>query len=162
MAQLRAEGQEVTGELLGTGADLEAARSLITERGLGKYVSAPGRVSADEVRARLAGATLVNPTVLSEGFQTTLLEVLAERGRVVTFTVPGANVLAEQGNPVVITPDRTVESLVTTLHDFLNNPPTLGDPALIDAWTWPVRAREYASIAESLLGGSTPHDPIHV
>lgn len=162
VAQLRAEGQEVTGELLGTGADLEAARSLITERGLGEYVSAPGRVSADEVRARLAGATLVNPTVLSEGFQTTLLEVLAERGRVVTFTVPGAKVLAEQGNPVVITPDRTVESLVATLYDFLNNPPTLGDPALIDAWTWPVRAREYASIAESLLGGSTPHDPTHV
>ena len=162
VAQLRAQGQEVTGELLGAGADLDAARAMIAAKGLDGVVSAPGRVSADEVRGRLAGATLVNPTVLSEGFQTTLLEALAERGRVVTFTVPGAQVLADQGNPVVITAERTLESLVSALRDFLNNPPALGDPSLIDAWTWPVRAREYASIAESLLDGHAPHSPAHL
>lgn len=151
VAQLRSAGLEVTGELLGAGADLDAARELIAARGLTDAVSAPGRVSADEVRSRLAGATLVNPTVLSEGFQTTLLETLAERGRVVTFTVPGAQVLADQGLPVVITPERTVDSLVASLRTFLENPPALGDPSLIDAWTWPVRAREYASIAQSLI-----------
>ena len=152
----------MTGELLGAGADLDAAREMIAAKGLDGVVSAPGRVSADEVRTRLTGATLVNPTVLSEGFQTTLLEALAERGRVVTFTVPGAQVLADQGNPVVITAERTLESLVSTLCDFLNNPPELGDPSLIDAWTWPVRAREYASIAESLLDGRAPHSPDHL
>lgn len=162
VAQLRAQGQEVTGELLGAGADLDAAREMIAAKGLDGVVSAPGRVSADEVRTRLTGATLVNPTVLSEGFQTTLLEALAERGRVVTFTVPGAQVLADQGNPVVITAERTLESLVSTLRDFLNNPPELGDPSLINAWTWPVRAREYASIAESLPDGRAPHSPDHL
>ena len=90
------------------------------------------------------------------------MEALAERGRVVTFTVPGAQVLADQGNPVVITAERTVESLVSALRDFLNNPPALGDPTLINAWTWPVRAREYASIAESLLDGRAPHSPAHL
>lgn len=88
----------------------------------------------------LGGSNPRQSTVLSEGFQTTLLEALAERGRVVTFTVPGAQVLADQGNPVVITAERTVESLVSALRDFLNNPPALGDPTLINAWTWPVRA----------------------
>lgn len=156
VARLREAGAQVSGELLGTGADLEAARALIARRGLTEQVCAPGRVSADEVRSRLAGATLVNPTVLSEGFQTTLLEALAERGRVVTFTVPGARVLAEQGNPVIITAERTVDSLVATLRDFLEAPPPLGEPDLIDAWTWPVRAREYAAIASSLIAGSGP------
>ena len=116
VARLSAEGVEVTGELLGAGADLEAARALIADRNLADRLCAPGRVSAQEVRSRLAGATLVNPTVLSEGFQTTLLEALAERGRVVTFTVPGAKLLAEQGHPVVITKERNVESLVDSLR----------------------------------------------
>ena len=151
VARLNGEGVEVTGELLGAGADLEAARALIADRNLADRLCAPGRVSAQEVRSRLAGATLVNPTVLSEGFQTTLLEALAERGRVVTFTVPGAKLLAEQGHPVVITEERNLESLVNSLRSYLREPAPLAQPDLIDAWTWPVRAREYARIASMLL-----------
>ena len=156
VARLNAEGVEVTGELLGAGADLEAARALIADRNLADRLCAPGRVSAQEVRSRLAGATLVNPTVLSEGFQTTLLEALAERGRVVTFTVPGARLLAEQGHPVVITEERNLESLVNSLRSYLRDPAPLAQPDLIDAWTWPVRAREYARIASTLLSEENP------
>lgn len=156
VARLNGEGVEVTGELLGAGADLEAARALIADRNLADRLCAPGRVSAQEVRSRLAGATLVNPTVLSEGFQTTLLEALAERGRVVTFTVPGARLLAEQGHPVVITEERNLESLVDSLRSYLREPAPLAQPDLIDAWTWPVRAREYARIASTLLSEENP------
>ena len=41
VAQLRAQGQEVTGELLGAGADLDAAREMITAKGLDGVVLHP-------------------------------------------------------------------------------------------------------------------------
>lgn len=148
---LRDRGVEVTGELLGAGPDLEAARQAVREKGLEAVVAVRGRVSPDEVREALAGATLVNPTVLSEGFQTTLLEALAERGRVVTFDVPGAELLRDRGFPVSICADRTEDRLVESLVEFLEDPPALADPSLIDEWTWTNRAEEYARIASDVV-----------
>ncbi|MDC4232645.1 glycosyltransferase family 4 protein [Actinomyces sp. B33] len=151
VAALRARGHEVDGEVLGAGPCLEDARALRASLGLDGAVDLRGRVSADEVRRSLAGATLVNPTVLSEGFQTTLLEALAEQGRVVTYVVPGAELLRDAGAPIVICPEKTRESLVESLEGMLAVP---GEPApaeLIDEWTWPVRSREYARIAEEVV-----------
>lgn len=151
VAELRQLGYEVTGELLGDGADLEQAHERIQELGLAGTVAARGRVDQAEVRQALRGATLVNPTVLSEGFQTTLLEAIAERGRVVTFQVPGAELLREQGAPVSICEQPTAQALADAIRDALKAPLPLADPALINAWTWPARAREYAKIAEQVV-----------
>lgn len=148
---LRQQGYEVTGELLGDGADLEQARERIQELGLTGTVVARGRVDQEKVREALRGATLVNPTVLSEGFQTTLLEAIAERGRVVTFQVPGAELLREQGAPVSICEQPTAQALAYAIREALEAPLPLADLSLIDAWTWPARAREYAEIAEQVL-----------
>lgn len=157
IAQLRTRGREVDGELLGGGAQLEEARRRVNELGLGGVVDVPGRVSPGDVRARLSGATLVNPTVLAEGFQTTLLEALFEGGRVVTFSVPGARLLHEQGAPIAICPHRTTESLVETLDAFVADPPPQADPSTMEPWTWPVRAREYAVIAQRVIDATPKH-----
>lgn len=151
VAAVRAQGLEFTGELLGDGADLEEARTRIEELGLGDAIQAHGRVSQDEVRLALRGATLVNPTVLSEGFQTTLLEAIAERGRVVTFEVPGAGLLHDQGAPVSICSEPTTEALAAAIQACVEEPLPLADPSMIDAWTWPARAREYAAIAAEVV-----------
>ena len=151
VAALRARGHEVDGEILGAGPMLETARALRDELGLGGVVELRGRVPADEVRRCLTGATLVNPTVLSEGFQTTLLEALAERGRIVTYIVPGAELLRESGAPVVICREKNCGSLIEALEGVLAAP---GQPASADfvtEWTWPVRAREYANIAQEVV-----------
>ena len=73
-----------------------------------------------------------------------------------TFTVPGARLLAQQGHPVVITEERNLESLVDSLRSYLREPAPLAQPDLIDAWTWPVRAREYARLASTLLSEENP------
>ncbi|WP_172192241.1 glycosyltransferase family 4 protein [Actinomyces faecalis] len=151
VAALRRSGLEVDGELLGDGADLALARRQAAELGLGSVVDIPGRVPAAQVRKRLDGATLVNPTVLSEGFQTTILEAIAEGGRVVTFEVPGAQLLREAGAPVAICPERTGESLTSTLRELLVSPPKPAAPELITPWTWPVRARQYSQIVHDVL-----------
>lgn len=151
VAALRERGHEVDGEILGAGAMLEDARALRDELGLEGVVELRGRVPADEVRRCLAGATLVNPTVLSEGFQTTLLEALAERGRVVTYIVPGAELLRESGAPVVICRSRTHESLTEALEEFLAAPGRPAPADLITEWTWPVRSRQYAELAQEVV-----------
>lgn len=153
IAALRRSGLGVDGELLGGGAQLEAARRRAEELGLGGVVSIPGRVSAQQVRASLDGATLVNPTVLSEGFQTTLLEAIAEGGRVVTFEVPGAQLLRESGAPVEICAQRTTGSLVEALRGLLADPPPPAGPELLTPWTWPVRAQQYSRIVQEVLDG---------
>lgn len=154
IANLRAQGHEVDGEMLGAGADLDAARALAKKLGVDGVVAIPGRVPADQVRRSLAGATLVNPTVLSEGFQTTMLEAVAESGRVVTFPVPGAEVLRDAGMPVIITGERTTQSLTQALEGYVRQPPALAAPGLIDAWTWPHRVREYAAILDDVVKNS--------
>ncbi|VEG75859.1 glycosyltransferase family 4 protein [Actinomyces slackii] len=153
MAALRRSGVEVDGELLGDGADLGAARRRAGELGLSGVVSIPGRVSPDQVRASLDGATLVNPTVLSEGFQTTLLETIAEGGRVVTFDVPGAQLLADSGAPVVICRRHSPAALAESIRALIAAPPAAADPELIAPWTWPVRTGQYARIVQEVLAG---------
>lgn len=150
MAQLRAEGLDVTGEVLGTGPDEDQARQMVRDLHLENAVAVRGRVSQPEVRAALRGATLVNPTILSEGFQTTLLEAIAERGRVITYPIAGAETLRAQGEPVSITERRDVDSLCDAARAFLAAPPELARPELIDEWTWPVRAKQFIRVCTSL------------
>lgn len=151
IARLTAEGIRVEGELLGGGLQLEKARHRVTELGLDSTVTVRGRVSPERVRESLAGATLVNPTTLSEGFQTTLLESLAEGGRIVTYDVPGASVLAAQGHPVMICTERSVGAVADTLKHLFSDPPAQSDTAMMSEWTWPVRARQYADIAAEVV-----------
>ena len=151
LAQLRDAGQQVTGQMLGDGAQLQAARDLAAKLKLDDVVDIPGRVSPAQVRQAIAGATLVNPTVLSEGFQTTLLEAIAEGGRVVTFPVPGAQLLEAQGAPVNITSARTVDSLNKAVTAMLRAPKAPASRELLEQWSWPVRARQYQQIAARVL-----------
>ena len=127
--------------MLGDGAQLQAARNLAAQLKLDDVVDIPGRVTPAQVRQAIAGATLVNPTVLSEGFQTTLLEAIAEGGRVATFPVPGAQLLEA----------RTVEAMTKTITAMLRAPKALASRELLEQWSWPVRARQYEQIAARVL-----------
>ncbi len=155
VAELQREGHNVTAEVLGDGPDRAALEALVDRLGLQDSATIRGRVTQDEVRRSVRGATLVNPTTLSEGFQTTLLEALAEHGRVVTYDVPGARTLQDHGAPVSIAPSRDQHSLVATLREALESP---GDPApdgFIDEWTWPARARQFAGVCATLRDSAT-------
>ncbi|WP_205881456.1 glycosyltransferase family 4 protein [Leucobacter coleopterorum] len=126
VAAIRPVHPELTAEVLGDGADMASLRALAASLGVEDIVSVRGRVSQSEVREALQGATLVNPTTLSEGFQTTLLEAIAEGGRVVTYSVPGAATLKEQGANVTITDEKNTASLVEAVTAVLRDP---GSPA---------------------------------
>ncbi|WP_075888896.1 glycosyltransferase family 4 protein [Actinomyces provencensis] len=151
VARLHQADSRVDAEILGTGADISRVRERVSELGLTGVVQVRGRVSPPKVREALAGATLLNPTVLSEGFQTTLLEALAERGRVVTYPVPGADLLRKQGQPVSVTSERKESELQSLLQASLRAPLPLAPEALIQQWTWPERVKEYETIIQETI-----------
>lgn len=147
---LKSEGYDVDAELIGAGAQLDLARAKVAEAGLGDTIDVVGQVSPRQARRHLAGSTLVNPTVLSEGFQTTLVESIAEAGRVVTYPVPGAQMLAERGAPVVITQQRSVEALVARLRQLLAQPPAPGSADTVKDLMWPQQSATYCQICTTL------------
>ncbi len=151
VAELSATRPGVSAEILGGGPDLDAVRARVHTLGLDDVVDVRGRVDPAEVLRSLAGATLLNPTVLSEGFQTTLLEALAVGGRVVSYPVPGAAALATRGAPVVVV-DPGGDALVRGVAQVAALAPW--EPTAIEGWTWPAQARAYASLLEGVVGSS--------
>lgn len=139
-------GDDVTAEVLGDGQDLPALRRRAAALGLGQRLVIRGRVPMAEVFAALAGAILVNPTRLSEGFQTTLLEALAVGARVVTYPVPGTALLAAQGAPVTVV-DRSADALLAGVRSRLDDDAgAVWGAEEIAAWSWPARSREYVEL----------------
>ncbi len=150
VANLRAKNPAVTAEMLGDGGSFTQARELIAKKNLAGVIKMRGRVSAQQVRAALAGATLVNPSKLSEGFQTTLLESLDSGGRIVTYRVPGASELLHSGAPVVISQAKTVSCLAAAVQQMWRENPAPWPQHKLTAWKWPSRAADYIRICEDL------------
>ncbi len=148
IALLTARGLDVRGEILGDGVERDGIRRAVADRGLQDVVRMRGRVPSEEVRAALRRAVLVNPTTLAEGFQTTLLEALDEGGAVVTFDVPGAALLSEQGHPVTIVGEQTAQAVADATEAMLHRG---WEVRPLRGWHWEERAAEYAERAESLV-----------
>lgn len=76
--------------ILGDGPERPKLERIAKQGGVGNFVDFRGRVPSEEVYLSLKESVYVNPTTLSEGFQTTLLEALAAGASIVTYPVPGA------------------------------------------------------------------------
>lgn len=146
IANLHREDTSITAHIIGDGPDIEAAALLIEELNLSGVAILHGRQSQQQVREHLRGATLVNPTTLAEGFQTTLIEAVAEGGRVLTFPVPGSTKLRETGAPVYITSDRTLENLELVAKEINRQTWVPASRAMLAPWFWPRRAQEFVAI----------------
>ena len=145
LSALSRQDAAVMGQVLGVGSDLDALRARVEQLGLSDRVAVRGRVPLAEVYEVLAGGILVNPTRLAEGFQTTLLEALAVGARVVTYPVPGAQLLVEDGAPVTVTA-ATVDELAAALRRELEEPRPAWPAEKVASWTWPGRGREFSAL----------------
>ena len=148
IALLKEVGYSPTLELLGDGAELPKLQLLAKKLGLTDQALFRGKVSQYEVMRTLSSSVYVNPTELSEGFQTTLLEAVAAGSQVVTYNAPGVTKLLSQGAPVRVAPNHSAESLAKTLKDSVNNPLPKMNPALMEYWSWDYRAKQYLQIKD--------------
>lgn len=148
IALLKNEGYIPTLELLGDGAEMPKLKQLANKLGITDEAIFRGKVSQLEVMKTLSSSVYVNPTELSEGFQTTLLEAVAAGSQVVTYNAPGVKKLLSQGAPLRVVPNDSAESLAKTLKDAVNNPLPKIDPALMEYWSWDFRAKQYLQITD--------------
>lgn len=145
--RLRAHGIAFDAVMLGNGPDLALARAEAARLGLDDVVDVRGGVGHAEVYEALAGAVLVNPTLLAEGFQTTPMEAVAARGRVVTYAgSQSGEELAMDGAPVTIVPRGDKDALFEALVAELAEPTAPFPTERFARWTWPVRAQEFAAV----------------
>lgn len=129
--------------LCGGGPDRDALARRAAASPLAARIHVRGRLSRAELAETLQGAVYVNPTTLSEGFQTTLLEALACGARVVTTDVAGAAELRDEGRPVRIAPTADAAALTPLVRDALDDEPATTIPSMA-AWSWAARADEFA------------------
>ena len=136
--------------ILGDGPERLKLELIAKQLGLVDFADFRGRVSSEEVYLSLKESVYVNPTTLSEGFQTTLLEALAAGASIVTYPVPGAKLLQSQGAPIVIVCPNEPAEFKNAVESFLSNGWTTFDPKKLVQWMWPERTKEFISLCREV------------
>lgn len=136
---------------LGDGNEVTHLQELVSTIDNNGWLKVLGRVSSQEVSVWLHGSVLVNPTTLSEGFQTTLLEALANGASIVTYPVPGAELLASEGAPVSIVRTEGISEWVNTVGGELHSRSRPVSRHFLESWAWPRRAAQYEVICRDVL-----------
>lgn len=146
VAHLRAQDPEIHAVVLGAGADLEKAKAYAAELGITEALDFKGFVDHRTVARELAGATLVNPTVAAEGFQTTIIDAFVSQAAIVTYDVSSARVLAESGVRVQILEQQGVDQLVAAVRKELAQEPVAYPLEDLEKWGWASQGKTYEQI----------------
>ncbi|SFO04744.1 glycosyltransferase family 4 protein [Mycetocola miduiensis] len=141
-------------DIMGDGPDRLRLESRVASLGLDDVVRVHGQVPPQEVRDLLSGGVLVNPTVLSEGFQTTLLEAIAVGGQIVSYPVPGIDQLIADGVPVRKVRAGDTAALAIAMEAVALRPRPVLDPSILTKWSWDERGREYLRVVAGLRSGN--------
>ncbi|MGV3246832.1 glycosyltransferase family 4 protein [Rothia sp. 11254D007CT] len=147
--QLHAEDAEITGVVLGAGVDLEKAKAYAAELGISDAVDFKGFVDHATVARELCGATLVNPTVAAEGFQTTIIDAYVSQAAIVTYDVSSARVLKDAGVRVHIVGQQGVPQLVAAVRAELAQGPQAYPVEDLQRWGWASQGKTYERIIQT-------------
>lgn len=128
-------------------SDLDAAVAASPHR---ERIFVHGFLSPEQIRPLITGAVLLNPTVLAEGFQTTLLEAVAAGAAVASTPVAAATYLQRQGAPVLTVDAADIEAWTVAVLDLLDAPPSMPESMLLHSMDWQGRTDEFLAIAEEL------------
>lgn len=149
--ELYLEGLDFDLHFIGDGPDHGTLVKACEEASLGDRVKIHGRLNLEEIAVYLHGSILLNPTVLAEGFQTTLLEAIASRAAVVSTPVAAAQYLQKLGAPIAIVGFADLGGWVQKTRDYLRGEtPPMGAETLQE-FDWSVRGREYQAILDQCL-----------
>lgn len=142
--------------ICGDGPDFDELSSRAASSPLRSRVVVHGRVGVPELAQLLAGSVLLNPTTLSEGFQTTLIEALASGGSIITTPVPGVPELVERGAPVTLVAKNDAESFAGALLQSFAAPPLPANADDIQYWSWNTRAQEFEQLVDAVVTTDGP------
>ncbi|MFF2675127.1 glycosyltransferase family 4 protein [Arthrobacter koreensis] len=147
---LLAANQDLTVHFIGDGAERQALEDAVARSSYRNRYTVHGFLGATDIRAILRNSVLLNPTELSEGFQTTLLEAVAAGGVVVSTPVAAAVYLREAGAPVRTISAADAEGWIEATNELLNLPIRPIGPALLESMDWRGRGRDFVDIVSRL------------
>jgi glycosyltransferase involved in cell wall biosynthesis len=136
-------------DIVGDGPSADQVAALVAKLELQKIVTLHGQVAAHELSEIMGGAILVNPTTLAEGFQTSLVEAIATGCSVVTYAVPGAQLLLDDGAPVSIVSDHSTETLAADMIFAAQYPLPPYSAEKMAQWDWSTRAKQYLALVDA-------------
>lgn len=142
---------------IGDGIERQKLLTSLASSPLAENAVYHGYLSAPDINDVLANGILLNPTLLSEGFQTTLLEAIASGAAVVSTPVAAARYLAEEGAEVRIVRSRETEAWSAEVQDLLMKGWDEPLEGLIETFDWKSRAQEFVNIAEEVQASAGPH-----
>ncbi|MCX6500281.1 MAG: glycosyltransferase family 4 protein [Arthrobacter sp.] len=148
---LHAEGRPVHLHVIGNGPDMGRLRKRVDMSPSRSRITVHGFLDSNTIAGYLRRGILINPTTLSEGFQTTLLEAIAADGAVVSTPVTAAEYLAAIGANVAVVTDGTTESFVAATRSFLVGGWPAASAQLVRNFDWSARSREYESLLSSVI-----------
>lgn len=138
---------------IGDGPDYDALVRACHSSGISGRVTVHGRLSIDDIAILLQGSILLNPSVLAEGFQTTLLEAIASGAAIVSTPVAAAQYLRELGAPIELVEAEDISCWVRKTRAYLLGTPPQMQQETLDQFDWSVRGREYEEIVEQSRNG---------
>lgn len=136
--------------LVGDGIDRDALAARAAASPLADRVVIHGQQPPARIAELLQGSVFLNPTTLSEGFQTTLLEAVAAGAAVVSTPVGAARYLLEAGADVRLAEADDPGSWVEQVRAALDSPAAPPAEALVESFDWKRRAAEYLAVINSV------------
>lgn len=148
--KLAVDRPEMELHIVGDGIDRAALAARAAASSLAQRVVIHGQQPAARIAELLRGSVFLNPTTLSEGFQTTLLEAVAAGAAVVSTPVGAARYLLEAGADVRLAAADDPRAWVDKVRAALESPEAPPEAALVDSFDWKRRAAEYLAVVESV------------
>jgi glycosyltransferase involved in cell wall biosynthesis len=148
---LASEYPEIQLHIVGDGSDRAALEARAATSMLGDRLVVHGQQTPDRIADLLRGSVFLNPTTLSEGFQTTLLEAVAAGAAVVSTPVSAARYLLDSGADVRLAPADDSEAWNEHVRKALGSPVLQPTHGLVESFDWNQRAVEYLTITESCM-----------
>jgi colanic acid/amylovoran biosynthesis glycosyltransferase len=122
VAQLRAAGQDVHYDLIGSGPDESRLRYAARELGLAEYVTFRGNQSIAEVRTALEAGDVYLLASVSEGISNAVLEAMAMQLTVVTTDAGGMIEAVRHGIDGLVVPTRDPAAIAHAIATLLAEP----------------------------------------
>lgn len=148
--QLAPDFPDLEIHFIGDGVEREKLESTLRNSPIRSRSTVHGYLGSEEIGRLLADSILLNPTTLSEGFQTTMLEAIVGRAAVVSTPVSAAFYLADLGASVEIVAAENPADWVQATRELLTNGWHQPRPEDLLQFDWQGRGQEYLDIADAL------------
>ncbi|MDQ0755760.1 glycosyltransferase family 4 protein [Arthrobacter sp. B3I4] len=152
--QLAGDYPQMELHIVGDGTDRTTLAARAAASPLADRVIIHGQQPPARIAELLRGSVFLNPTTLSEGFQTTLLEAVAAGAAVVSTPVGAARYLLAEGADIRLVEAKDPDAWVDNVRAALDSPAEPPAAALVDSFDWKSRAAEYLAVVDSLRPGT--------